>query len=89
MFYTYIVECADGTYYTCWTTDIRARVAVHNKGNGARYTRSRLPVTLIYYELHPSESQARKREYAIKQLSRAAKETLVAGFSGAGGSTVQ
>ncbi|WP_371381513.1 GIY-YIG nuclease family protein [Sporomusa aerivorans] len=80
MFYTYIVECADGTFYTGWTTNLITRVAAHNKGTGARYTRSRLPVTLIYYELCPSESQARKREYAIKQLSRKAKEALIAAF---------
>ncbi|HWR05535.1 GIY-YIG nuclease family protein [Sporomusa sp.] len=81
MAYTYIVQCADGTFYTGWTTNLETRVAVHNSGSGARYTRSRLPVTLIYYELQPDESQARKREYAIKLLSRKEKEVLVAGFT--------
>ncbi|MDF2874859.1 MAG: hypothetical protein K0R22_1542 [Sporomusa sp.] len=81
MAYTYIVQCADGTFYTGWTTNLETRVAVHNSGSGARYTRSRLPVTLIYYELQPDESQARKREYAIKRLSRKEKEVLVAGFT--------
>ncbi|HWR43016.1 GIY-YIG nuclease family protein [Sporomusa sp.] len=81
MAYTYIVQCADGTFYTGWTTNLETRVAAHNSGNGARYTRSRLPVALIYYELQPNESQARKRECAIKCMSRKAKEVLVAGFT--------
>lgn len=79
--YTYIVKCADGSLYTGWTTNLEARVMAHNNGNGARYTRSRLPVTLVYYELQPDESQARKREYAIKQLKRKDKEQLIAGFT--------
>lgn len=79
--YTYIVQCADGTFYTGWTTNLETRVTAHNNGSGARYTRSRLPVTLVYYELQPDESQARKREYAIKQLNRTDKEKLVAGFA--------
>lgn len=81
MAYTYIVECADGTFYTGWTTNLEARVAAHNAGCGARYTRSRRPVALIYYELQPNESLARKREYAIKRLSRKAKEELVGSFT--------
>jgi putative endonuclease len=79
--YTYIVQCADNSYYTGWTTDLEARLAAHNSGSGARYTRSRLPVTLVYYEEHDSESQARKREYAIKQLKRQAKEAMVKSFA--------
>lgn len=79
--YTYIVKCADGSLYTGWTTNLEARVMAHNNGHGARYTRSRLPVTLVYYELQPDESQARKREYAIKQLKRKDKEQLIAGFT--------
>ncbi len=79
--YTYIVKCADGSLYTGWTTNLETRVTAHNSGRGARYTRSRLPVTLVYYELQPDESQARKREYAIKQLDRKDKEQLIAGFT--------
>lgn len=79
--YTYIVKCADGSLYTGWTTNLETRVTAHNNGSGARYTRSRLPVTLVYYELQPDESQARKREYAIKQLNRKDKEQLIAGFT--------
>jgi putative endonuclease len=79
--YTYIVKCADGSLYTGWTTNLETRVTAHNSGKGARYTRSRLPVTLVYYELQPDESQARKREYAIKQLERKDKEQLIAGFT--------
>lgn len=75
--YTYIVQCADNTYYTGWTTNLTARLAAHNKGSGARYTRSRLPVMLVYYEEHATESLARRRECAIKALSRKAKEELV------------
>lgn len=79
--YTYIVQCADTSYYTGWTTDLEARLAAHNSGSGARYTRSRLPVVLVYYEEHDTESQARKREYAIKHLTRKAKETMVTAFT--------
>ena len=79
--YTYIVKCADGSLYTGWTTNLETRLTAHNNGSGARYTRSRLPVTLVYYELQPDESQARKREYAIKQLRRKDKEQLIAGFT--------
>ena len=59
MAYTYIVQCADGTFYTGWTTNLATRIAAHNAGTGARYTRSRLPVALIYYELQPNASLAR------------------------------
>lgn len=79
--YTYIVQCADGTFYTGWTNNLEARIATHNKGIGARYTRSRLPVALVYYEQHATESMARKREYAIKRLKRQAKEEMVKAFT--------
>lgn len=81
MTYTYIVQCADGTFYTGWTTNLEKRLSAHNNGNGARYTRSRLPVTLVYYEQYATESQARKREYAIKCLSRKTKEEMVKAFT--------
>lgn len=75
--YTYIVKCSDGTYYTGWTTDLEHRVNVHNNGEGAKYTRSRRPVELVYYEKYETKVEAMKREYAIKQLSRKKKEELI------------
>ena len=80
--YTYILKCADGTYYTGWTTDLEQRLKTHNEGAGAKYTRARLPVTLAYAELHETKSDAMKREAAIKKLSRKEKEALMASFSG-------
>jgi putative endonuclease len=77
--YVYIVECSDGTYYTGYTTDVERRVAEHNEGEGARYTRGRDPVELVYVEAFGSRSAAMQREYAIKQLGRPAKERLVDG----------
>lgn len=76
-FYTYILECGDGTWYTGWTTDLNRRVAVHNRGQGAKYTRSRLPVTLIYSETFGTKQEAMQREWSIKQLTRSQKEALV------------
>jgi putative endonuclease len=75
--YCYIVECADGTYYTGWAIDPENRVAVHNKGRGARYTRMRLPVKLVYIEEQPDRTTAMKREIAIKRLSRERKGKLI------------
>ena len=72
-----MVECADGTYYTGYTDDPEKRIKTHNSGRGAKYTRSRLPVKLIYCEECESRSEAMRREYAIKQLSRKEKEELV------------
>ncbi|CAG1001353.1 partial hypothetical protein, partial [Anaerolineales bacterium] len=67
IYYCYIVECADGTFYTGWTTDPERRVLQHNKGVGAKYTSTRRPVTLVYLEEHPSRISAMKRELAIKK----------------------
>lgn len=75
--YVYIVECADGTLYTGWAYDPQARLRQHNAGRGAKYTRSRLPVRLVYTEATPDERAARQREYALKQLPRAAKLALI------------
>ena len=75
--YTYIIRCADGSLYTGWTTDIQVRLAVHNKGRGARYTRSRLPVELAWSEEQSDQSAARRREAQIKQLSRQEKLKLI------------
>ena len=77
MHYVYRVRCADNTLYCGWTTDLEKRVCAHNSGQGAKYTRSRLPVRLIYSEEYETASQARSREYAIKRLTRAQKEKLV------------
>jgi putative endonuclease len=75
--FVYIVECADGTYYTGYTTDVERRVAEHNAGTGARYTRGRGPVEVVHTEVYDTQSEAMKREYAIKQLRRRQKERLV------------
>ncbi len=75
--YVYILSCADGTLYTGWTNDLFKRLDNHQAGKGAKYTRSRLPVTLAYYETYETESEARKRECAIKKLTRQQKEQLV------------
>jgi putative endonuclease len=77
--YCYIVECVDGTYYTGWAVDPERRVAVHNKGRGARYTRMRLPVKLVYVEEQPDRTTAMKREIAIKRMDRARKMRLIEG----------
>ena len=76
MNYTYIVECKDGTLYTGWTNNLEKRIADHNSGKGAKYTRARKPVTLVYYETFEAKEEAMKREYAIKHMSRKEKEKL-------------
>ncbi|AFO55685.1 MULTISPECIES: GIY-YIG nuclease family protein [unclassified Natrinema] len=73
----YVLECADGSLYTGYTTDLERRVAEHDAGEGAKYTRGRTPVELRYRETFDSKSAAMSREYEIKQLSRTAKERLV------------
>ena len=77
--YVYILKCADGTFYTGWTTDPERRTKVHTSGKGAKYTRARRPVELIYYEEFDDKIEAQRREWAIKQLTRAEKEELIAG----------
>ena len=76
-YYCYIVECVDGTYYTGWAIDPEKRVQVHNKGRGAKYTKMRLPVKLVYVEEQPDRKTAMKREVAIKRLGREGKRKLV------------
>ena len=76
--YVYVLRCADDSYYTGYTTDPDRRLAEHNAGEGAKYTRGRTPVELVYLEKHDSKSDAMSREYAIKQLRRREKEQLVA-----------
>ena len=75
--YTYMVKCSDGTLYTGWTTDLEHRVKAHNDGEGAKYTRSRRPVELVYYEEYATKAEAMNREYSIKQLTRKQKEKLI------------
>lgn len=78
MNHVYILRCADGSYYTGWTNDLAARLAAHNRGSGgAKYTRSRRPVHLVYGEILPDKGMAMKREAQIKKLSRREKEILV------------
>lgn len=76
--YVYILECADQTLYTGWTTDVERRVKAHNAGRGARYTQQRGPVRLVYVEEQPDRSAAMKRELQIKRMSRAGKLNLIA-----------
>lgn len=75
---TYMLQCADGTLYTGWTNDLNRRLAAHNRGTGAKYTRSRRPVLLVYRESFPNREQAMRREWEIKHLSRKEKEALIA-----------
>ncbi len=77
VFYIYILKCSDGTFYTGYTHSLDHRVIQHNEGKGAKYTRGRLPVTLVYFEKYETKSEAMKREYQIKQLSREEKMKLV------------
>ncbi len=76
-FYCYILECADGTFYTGWTTDPQRRLRQHNAGTGARYTRSRSPVRLVYLEPQPDRTAAMRREKVIKALPRKKKKEMI------------
>ena len=77
--HVYVLKCADGSLYTGYTTDLERRVAEHDAGEGAKYTRGRTPVELVHAESFDSRSAAMRREYEIKRLSRAEKERLVEG----------
>jgi Predicted endonuclease containing a URI domain len=77
MNYTYIVECADGSLYCGWTNDLEKRISDHNDGKGAKYTRSRLPVKLVYFEEFDTKEEAMSREWHIKELSREEKLKLI------------
>lgn len=79
--FVYLLRCGDGTLYTGSTNDLTGRLAVHQRGKGAKYTRSRLPVELVYWEELPDRSAALRREAAVKKLTRAEKLALVAGQS--------
>ena len=77
MNYTYILSCSDGTLYTGWTNNLEKRLKAHNEGKGAKYTKTRRPVFLVYHEEFDTKEEAMKREYAIKKLSRAKKLALI------------
>lgn len=76
-YYTYILKCSDDTLYTGYTDDVNKRLATHNSGKGAKYTKARLPVTLVYFEEYETKSEAMKREAAIKKLTRQEKLALL------------
>jgi len=79
MHYVYVLECADDTYYTGYTTDVERRVTEHDAGEGAKYTRGRTPVELVHVEEFDTRSAAMSREHEIKSLSRRQKERVVGG----------
>ena len=77
-YYCYIVECADGTYYTGWTTDPARRLRQHAAGRGARYTRAHRPMRLVFVEPQPDRASAMRRELALKAMPRSRKQALIA-----------
>ena len=77
MNYTYLVKCADGTLYCGWTNHLERRLKAHNAGKGAKYTKGRRPVTLVYYEIFDTKKEAMRREAEIKRLTRYEKLELV------------
>lgn len=79
--YTYMVRCSDASLYTGWTNDLEKRVAAHNEKKGAKYTKSRTPVELVYYECFSTKQEAMHREYEIKQYTRKEKERLLEKFA--------
>jgi putative endonuclease len=79
--FNYILQCADGTLYTGWTTDLLRRLKAHAAGTGAKYTRARLPVRLVFVEKKSSRQEAMRREFEIKQLPRSGKLRLIAAGS--------
>ncbi len=78
MHYTYMLKCKDDTYYTGYTNDLEKRFKAHNEGKGAKYTKGRGPVELVYYEEYEDKHTAMRREWEIKQLSRSEKESMQA-----------
>jgi putative endonuclease len=77
MNYTYILKCADGTLYTGWTNNLEKRLQAHRSRKGSKYTRSRCPVELVYFECFKTKQEAQSRESYIKRLSRAKKQALI------------
>ena len=80
--FSYLLRCADGTIYSGYTIDPKGRMKVHNSGRGAKYTRSRLPVSLVYCECFETKIEALKREAAYKKMTRAQKEELISENNG-------
>ena len=77
MNYTYMLRCGDGSYYIGWTNDLENRVKTHQAGKGGKYTRTHLPVELVYYEEHETKQEAQSREWHLKRLTHAQKAALV------------
>ena len=75
--YVYVLRCGDGSLYTGWTNDLEQRLAAHQSGKGAKYTRGRLPIEMVYFEEMPDKSAALKRENELKKLKKAKKELLI------------
>lgn len=88
MNYTYILRCKDETLYTGWTNDIQRRLEAHNAGRGAKYTRARRPVKLVYLESFETKEEAMRREYAIKHMTRKEKLTLTAKYKKVDGEAI-
>ncbi len=80
MNYTYILRCSDDTLYTGWTNNLKKRLKSHNEKTGAKYTKGRTPVRLVYFEEYNTKEEAMRREFAIKRLTRAQKLSLIADF---------
>ena len=87
--YTYILECADKSYYCGWTNDLDKRVQAHNEGKGGKYTRAHRPVRLVYQEAFATKEEAMRREWEIKQLTRADKERLIRSAGQAAGDALR
>ena len=81
MNYVYIIKCGDGSLYTGWTNDLKRRFENHCEGKGAKYTRGRGPLELVYFETFEDKKEAMRREYAIKKLKRQEKDKLIEGFN--------
>ena len=80
MCYVYILECSDNTFYTGWTNNLDKRIQTHSLGKASKYTRARLPVRVVYVEKHDDKISAQKREYEIKQMTRAEKIELIESY---------
>ncbi len=79
--FCYLLECSDSSFYCGWTINLEKRLSRHNRGKGARYTRSRIPVELVYYEEFPDRSSAMRRERKLKRFSHLRKQKLIQGFN--------
>ena len=77
MHYVYLLRCSDGTLYCGWTTDLEKRLEAHNAGTGAKYTRSRRPVEMVYHEVFEEKADALRREWAVKRMSRKQKLRMI------------